>query len=64
MAGSFDEGSSAEDVIRFGRPRLKASDILLASEDRFRLIEMKPCLYGEQREETRFRAWPTVFQKR
>lgn len=64
IAGSFDEETPSEDIQSLGLPRLRASDILLAAEDRFALVEMTACDYGNETEATRFRAWSTVLRKR
>jgi SAM-dependent methyltransferase len=64
ISGNKDNPDRDGSVEEYGFPRLKASDIIGAVEDRFQIHYMARCIYGSSEEYTRFLGWACAFQKR
>lgn len=64
IAGNKDNPDRDGSVEKYGFPRLKASDLIGATEDKFQMHYMARCIYGSSEEHTRFLGWASVLQAR
>lgn len=64
IMGSKDHPDEEGDALRFGYPRLSASDIILASENDFQLHYLARCIYGAKEGNANFLGWACVMQKK
>lgn len=64
ISGNRDNPDRLGTVEKYGFPRLKASDIVIAAEDKFQIQYIARCIYGNSEKYTRFLGWACALQKR